>query len=77
MDEQTKKRFENLVGELIPENLHADGEISPAQAMRKYRRLKAEWQQLETRVGRKVTEDEVWGWIIKESDAKAKRDSNQ
>jgi hypothetical protein len=30
-----------ISGELSPENLHCDGEISPAEAARKYKRLMA------------------------------------
>jgi hypothetical protein len=45
---------------LSPENLYCDGEISHAEAQRKYTRLMKEWRALEQKVGRTVTEDEVW-----------------
>jgi hypothetical protein len=37
-----------LGGELSPENLHCDGEISPAQARKKYNYLMTVQAQLET-----------------------------
>ncbi len=57
-----KKKFLRLSCELSPENLHCDGEISNAQAMRKYKKLKLEWAKLERQVGRVVTESEVWSF---------------
>jgi hypothetical protein len=57
---QYHKAFINLASSLSPENLHCDGEISRAEAQRKYNRLMREWAKLETRVGRIVDEDEVW-----------------
>ena len=45
---------------LSPENLHCDGEISVAEANRKYRRLMKEWRTLEAEVGVKVASDELW-----------------
>lgn len=57
---QYHKAFINLASRLSPENLYCDGEISRAEAQRKYLRLMREWAQLEARVGRSVDEDEVW-----------------
>lgn len=54
------EKFLDLSCALSPENLHCDGEISIAEANRKYRRLMTEWKALEKEVGREVTEDEVW-----------------
>lgn len=54
------RRFLSLSCQLSPENLHCDGEISQAEASRKYRRLMKEWAQAEQELGRKVDENEVW-----------------
>jgi predicted Zn-dependent protease with MMP-like domain len=53
-------RFKGLSSLLSPENLSADGEL-PQRRIRKRRRmlLKA-WKNLEEKVGRKVTDEEVW-----------------
>lgn len=53
-------RFLTLACELSPENLHCDGEISLAEANRKYRRLMQNWRALEQAIGRTVSEDEIW-----------------
>lgn len=55
------QQFFSLSCQLSPENLHCDGEISPAEAQRKYVRLMKQWRALEAEAGRAVTEDELWG----------------
>tara|TARA_R100000750_G_scaffold31445_1_gene20113 strand:- start:137 stop:412 length:276 start_codon:yes stop_codon:yes gene_type:complete len=63
MNKEHLQKFRVLVGELSPENLHEDGEISNWQANRKEKKLLKQWNRLEKDVGRKVTEDEIWnGW---------------
>jgi hypothetical protein len=52
--------FESIAGQLSPENLHCDGEISNEEARAKEVKLNAAWAALETIVGRKVSEREVW-----------------
>lgn len=52
------KAFSDLACRLSPENLHEDGEISQAQANRKYRQIMKEWKELEKQAGRKVAESE-------------------
>lgn len=59
---EDKAEFLNLASALSPENLHCDGEISRSAAMAKKRKLDAQWAALERKVGRKVTENETWGW---------------
>ncbi len=59
---QYHKSFMNLASRLSPENLHEDGEISRAEAQRKYNHLMREWAKLEALVGRTVDEDEVWSF---------------
>jgi len=60
MTETQYQQFLGMSSELSPENLHCDGEISNADASRKYRDIMKRWHKLEKEVGRKVTEDEVW-----------------
>jgi hypothetical protein len=49
-----------LSNQLSPENLHCDGEISPEEANEKYIRLMRLWREGERKVGRSVTEKEIW-----------------
>jgi len=50
--------FADLACRLSPENLHCDGEITRAQAQRRYNQIMKEWKALEKKAGRRVTEDE-------------------
>ena len=59
MDNELKAKFRDLANSLAPENLHCDGEISLAEADRKYRQLSKEWKSLEAIAGRKVSEDDI------------------
>jgi len=56
------EKFVSLVSRLSPENLHCDGEISRAEAQRRYRAIMREWIALEKELGRKMTEEEVYTW---------------
>jgi hypothetical protein len=60
MTNEQRKKFLDLSCQLSPENLYCDGEISKAEANRKYARLMKEWRTLEREVGRSVDEWEVW-----------------
>ena len=62
MTEAQQKEFQSLASQLSPENLHCDGEITRAQAQTKYRSIKKRWRALEKALGRKVSEDEAWGF---------------
>ena len=53
-------RFKGLSSMLSPENLSADGELSQSAVRKRKRLLLSEWRRLERKVGRVVTEDEVW-----------------
>lgn len=55
---ELKEAFEALACRLSPENLHCDGEISRAQAEKRYRQIMREWRVLENKAGRKVSEEE-------------------
>lgn len=59
MTDEQKKKFERLACALSPENLYCDGECSHREAMRKQKKLVAEWRKLEKEVGRRVSEYEV------------------
>lgn len=52
--------FMTLACALSPENLHCDGEISLAEANRKYVDLMRKWRAAERVVGHAVHEDDVW-----------------
>jgi len=60
MTDELFEQFMGLASRLSPENLHCDGEISRAQANRRYREIMKEWKALEVKLGYKTTEDEVW-----------------
>jgi hypothetical protein len=64
MKKRTEKEimaeFAALCCALSPENLHCDGEITPSQAQMKYIKLMTKWRKLETEIGRKVSESEVY-----------------
>lgn len=57
-----KLKFNSLAGQLSPENLSCDGELSRAQVKKRYNSLMTQWRALEKEVGRSVSEDETWGW---------------
>lgn len=59
------RQFRALANALSPENLHCDGEISRAAAMRKQNQLRREWKRLEAEVGGTVSEDALWLFVIK------------
>jgi len=61
MNKEIQAKFWDLTCQLSPENLNCDGEISRAEANRRYKRLMKEWHALEAQVGRTVTEYEVIG----------------
>lgn len=68
MDESLMTEFKKLANDLSPENLCCDGELCQAEVGRKYNFLMKEWKLLEKKAGRKVTEDEVWGWVLKKNE---------
>ena len=55
-----KRRFFELAGELSPENLYCDGEISVEKARAKERIFKKEWAKLETQIGYQVSDQMVY-----------------
>lgn len=57
-----KARFLSLANALSPENLHCDGEISNAQAMKRKRAIMKEWRELEVEAGRKVFDVQTYEW---------------
>lgn len=60
--EECEYWFNILSGELSPENLHCDGEISASAARKKYNHFMAAWRGLEKIYGESVTEDDVYRW---------------
>lgn len=64
--EECKSWFIQLTGELSPENLCCDGELSRSQVRPKLARIQKEWQELEEIFGRKVSEEEAEMWSFEE-----------
>jgi hypothetical protein len=58
-EEELLKWLERLVGELSPENLCCDGELSHAQVAAKLRDIKAEWRQVEGLLGYRISEEKI------------------
>ena len=70
---EAKAEFVELVGQLSPERLYADGERTPAQARRLEQKLLKDWKALETRHGQKVSQDEAedfYADVLKHEQAK-------
>ena len=58
-EDELMKELDRLCGELSPENLSCDGEISRTAMMIKAREIRAEWKEIEKKLGRKVSEEEA------------------
>jgi len=59
-----REKFMYLTGELSPENLCCDGELSRTAVAKKHADIMRAWRACEKEFGRKVSEDEVWDWMI-------------
>jgi hypothetical protein len=57
-----KESFVGLACDLSPENLCCDGEATRAQISRRRSDIMTKWAALEARAGRKVSEEDAWGW---------------
>lgn len=57
-----KEKFIELLANLSPENLTADGELPKSESDRLYEHYMKEWFSLEKELGRSVSEDEVSKW---------------
>jgi len=57
-------RFSSLLSQLSPENLSCDGELSRQQINFRKQVIKKEWEHLETALGHKVTEDQVYDRML-------------
>jgi len=65
-EEELLDALDVLCNELSPENLFCDGEISRSAGLRKASALRAEWKEVERKLGRKVSEGEVENrWLEK------------
>lgn len=60
-------QFHNLASQLSPENLTCDGELPKYEVKRRHSELTRTWKALERKVGRKVTEEEVWDRVLARS----------
>lgn len=70
-EDQLMHDFSRLTTALSPENLSCDGELSYSKANAKKRKLMTEWRALEGKLGRTISEDEVWKWVMEQHKAKA------
>ncbi len=57
-----KRNFLDLSGQLSPENLCCDGELTIRQVNARRKQIMREWKALERKAGQAVTEDETWTW---------------
>ncbi len=64
--EECRSWFIGLAGDLSPENLSCDGELSRHQMRTKACQIKQAWTELEAIFGRKVTLDEAENWMIED-----------
>jgi hypothetical protein len=65
-EEEVMNWLGDLTGELSPENLSCDGEISRSGMQAKLRAIRGEWKQLEKILGRKVSEGEAESWSMQQ-----------
>jgi len=57
LPENVRNAFDSILGELSPENLTCDGELSKTRIAQKLRRLNAEWKALEKKYNVKLNHD--------------------
>ena len=62
--DECKPIFARLCGDLSPENLHCDGEITVAQARQKEKLFRSAWKELEGIYGTYVDEGEAFRWDV-------------
>lgn len=60
--DEIMENFVDLSCALSPENLWCDGEASSEEVEEKLKSINESWKNLETEIGYKVTEDDVWKW---------------
>lgn len=61
-DDAIMRDISNCYGMLSPENLTCDGELRGSALITKARRIRAKLADLQTELGRRVTEDQCWMW---------------
>ena len=65
-EDELMDALDHLTAELSPENLSCDGELSRTAINQKLRVIRGEWREIEKKIGRKVSEDEVEDrWLAK------------
>jgi hypothetical protein len=64
-EDELMSALDTLSCELSPENLSCDGELSRSQVNAKLRKIRGEWKEIEQKLGRKVSEDEVESNMIR------------
>ena len=61
-EKEIMEKFVDLACRLSPENLSCDGEAPRSYINRKLRQIKQEWRELEMKLGKSMSETEVWNW---------------
>jgi hypothetical protein len=64
-EDEIMEYLSGLECELSPENLTCDGELGGRQIQARKAAINACWRALERRLGRTVTEDDVYAWYMK------------
>lgn len=59
---ELKRKFSDLAGQLSPENLTCDGELTRAQISKRLKAIKSQWKALEKEAGETVDEGATWDW---------------
>lgn len=58
-EEELMSALDVLCGELSPENISCDGELSRTAIRKRASAIRAEWKEIERKLGRKVSEEEA------------------
>ena len=58
-EEELMSALDVLCGELSPENISCDGELSKTAIRKRASAIRAEWKEIERKLGRKVSEEEA------------------
>ena len=61
-EDEIMAAFSQLSGDLSPENLCCDGELSQSAVRQKHSEIMKAWHWLERKLGRSMTEDEAYAW---------------
>jgi len=75
--EKVMERLLGLAGELSPENLTCDGELTDRAVNSKYRAIMVKWRKYEVMLGKAISESEVWDWYFEAKEKSEKSDAEE